>query len=75
MDAHSPITVAIARFPDLLALGLRAALADDPSVSVVAHDIELQPHRRRCCRRTAQDVLIVDADELIDLAMVRDLTS
>ena len=73
MDAHSPITVAITRFPDLLALGLRAALADDPSVSVVAHDIELsrigvvlQAHR--------PGVLIVDADELIDLGMVRDLT-
>ena len=73
MDAHSPITVAITRFPDLLALGLRAALADDPSVSVVAHDIELsrigvmlQAHR--------PGVLIVDADELIDLGMVRDMT-
>jgi DNA-binding NarL/FixJ family response regulator len=73
MDAHSPITVAITRFPDLLALGLRAALADDPSVSVVAEDIELsrigvvlQAHR--------PGVLIVDADELIDLATVRDLS-
>ena len=39
MDARSPITVAVARFEDLIALGLKALLADDPSVAVVAHDV------------------------------------
>ena len=69
----APVTVAIARFEDLLALGLRAVLADDPSISVVVHDIEydripvvLQVHR--------PDVLIVDVDRVVDLGMVRELS-
>ena len=73
MDAPPPITLAIARFSDLLGLGLRAALADDPSVAVVATDIEysrlgvvLQAHQ--------PDVLILDVDEVVDLAMVRELS-
>ncbi len=73
MDAHPPTTVAIARFCDLLGLGLQAALADDPSVSVVARDIEysrlgvvLQAHR--------PGVLILDVDQVVDLALVRELT-
>jgi DNA-binding NarL/FixJ family response regulator len=74
MDARSPITVAIARFEDLLALGLRAVLADDPSMSVVVQDVEydrigvvLQAHR--------PDVLILDVDRMVDLAMVRELSN
>jgi DNA-binding NarL/FixJ family response regulator len=74
MAANSPITVAIARFEDLLALGLRAVLADDPSLSVIAQDIEydrlpvmLQAHR--------PDVLILDVDRVIDLAIVRELSA
>lgn len=73
MPARSPITVAIARLDDLLALGLRALLADDPSVSVVAQDIAydrlsvvLRAHR--------PSVLIVDAGALRDLAQVRELS-
>ena len=74
MDTPSPITVAIARFEDLLALGLRAVLADDPNLSVVAQDIEydripvmLQAHR--------PDVLILDVDAIIDIAIVRELSA
>ena len=74
MHARSPITVAIALFEDLLALGLRALLADDPSVSVVAQDIAydripvvLRAHRPQ--------VLILDAGALRDLAQVRELTT
>ena len=73
MDAPPSITLAIARFSDLLGLGLRAALAEDPSVAVVATDIEysrlgvvLQAHQ--------PDVLILDVDEVVDLAMVRELS-
>jgi two-component system, NarL family, response regulator LiaR len=73
MDATSPITVAIARFEDLLALGLTALLADDPSVAVVAADIEydrlpvmLRAHRPR--------VLLLDAGALADLGVVRELS-
>jgi DNA-binding NarL/FixJ family response regulator len=74
MDSQTPITVAIARFEDLLALGLRAVLADDPNLAVIAHDIEydripvmLQAHR--------PDVLILDVDQVIDLAIVRELSA
>jgi DNA-binding NarL/FixJ family response regulator len=74
MHARSPITVAIARFDDLLALGLRTLLADDPSVSVVAHDIAydrlsvvLRAHRPQ--------VLILDVGALRDLAQVRELST
>lgn len=73
MPASSPTTVAIARFEDLLALGLRALLADDPNVSIVAQDIAydrisvvLRAHRPQ--------VLILDAGALRDLAEVRDLS-
>ena len=74
MDTPSPITVAIARFEDLLALGLRAVLADDPNLAVIAQDIEydripvmLQAHR--------PDVLILDVDAIIDIAIVRELSA
>jgi len=73
MDALTPITVAIARFEDLLALGLRALLADDPNVAILIEDIAydrisvvLQAHD--------PDVLILDAGALDDLATVRTLS-
>ncbi len=72
MDKRSPITVVIARFEDLLALGLRTLLADDPSLSIVAQDVEperisvvLRAHRPR--------VLILDVGALRDLGQVREL--
>ncbi len=72
MAATAPITVAIARFEDLLALGLRTLLDAEPSVTVVATDIAhdrigvvLRAHRPA--------VLILDASALRDLAEVRDL--
>ena len=73
MDERSPITVAVARFPDLLALGLQTLLDGDPSVTVVAQDIAfervatvLRAHRPR--------VLILDVDALPELARVRELS-
>lgn len=72
MDSRSPITVAITRFEDLLALGLQAALASDPSMSIVAQDIVperigvvLKAHRPQ--------VLILDLGALRDPAQVREL--
>jgi DNA-binding NarL/FixJ family response regulator len=72
MPNPPPITVAIARFEDLLGLGLGTLLADDPSVSIVAHDIAyerigvvLRAHRPRA--------LILDVAGLRDLAQVREL--
>ncbi len=70
MEPRSLITVAISRFDDLLALGLHALLASDPSVAIVAEDIvserlavTLQAHAPR--------VLILDVGALADLAQVR----
>jgi DNA-binding NarL/FixJ family response regulator len=74
MHATSPITVASTRFEDLLALGVQAALERDPSVTLVARDIEpgrigvmLRAHRPR--------VLILDVAALRDLAQVGELSA
>src|ERR1700736_901859 len=73
MHAHPPITVAITRFEDLLALGLQTALEADPSISVVARDITparigntLRVHRPR--------VLILDIGSLRDYGEGREIT-
>jgi DNA-binding NarL/FixJ family response regulator len=72
MDSRSPITVAITRFEDLLALGLQAALASDPSMSVVAQDVV--PERIGVVLRAHRpQVLILDIAALRDPAQVREL--
>ena len=73
MGAGTPITVAIARFEDLLALGLRALLADDASVAIVAQDIAYDriPVVLRALRPR---VLILDPGALRDPAQVRKLS-
>jgi len=73
MQPSPPITVAIARFDDLLSLGLRALLADDPALSVVAQDVD---HDRlsQTLRDRRPDVLIADAGALRDAAQVRELS-
>src|SRR5687768_8256971 len=73
MHARSPITVAIARFEDLLALGIRAALADDTNLSIVAQ--EIAPERIPVVLRALRPrVLILDVGALRDLAQVRELS-
>ena len=73
MPTRSPITVAIARFEDLLALGLRTLLAEDASVTVVAEDIAYDriPVVLRAVR---PHVLILDPGALHDPAQVRKLS-
>jgi DNA-binding NarL/FixJ family response regulator len=72
MPARSPITVAITRFEDLLALGLRTLLLNDPSVCVVAHDIA--PERIGVLLRAHRpQVLILDVGALRDLGQLREL--
>jgi DNA-binding NarL/FixJ family response regulator len=72
MDTHAPITVAVTRFDDLLALGLRSALDADPSVAVVARDIE--PARIEVVLRAHRPcVLVLDVGALRDLAQVGEL--
>ena len=72
MNARPPITVAIARFEDLLALGLRTLLGGDPSVSVVAQDIA---HERIpvLLRAHRPQVLILDVGALRDHGEIREL--
>jgi DNA-binding NarL/FixJ family response regulator len=74
MHTHSPITVAITRFEDLVALGLRTALEADPSISIVAQDVTparvenmLRVHRPR--------VLIFDIGSLRNYGEVREMTT
>ncbi len=72
MTTPSPITVAISRFDDLLALGLGAALASDPNVRVVARDVA--PDRLDVVlRATAPQVGLIDLGGLPRLARVREL--
>ena len=72
MSVRIPITVAVARFEDLVALGLNALLSEDPSVSVVARDIPVE-RIGVMVRAHGPQVLILDAAALPDLAGVRAL--
>jgi len=72
MSVRTPITVAVARFEDLIALGLNALLSGDPSVSVVARDIPVE-RIGAVVRARGPQVLILDAAALPDLAGVRTL--
>jgi len=73
MPASAPITLALARFEDLLARGLRGVIESDPSLEIVADDFEhdrvgviLRAHRPR--------VAILDIDALANLAEIRELS-
>lgn len=73
MQASKPITVVLARFEDLLARGLRGVIEGDPSLEIVAEDVEpdrvavvLRAHRPR--------VAILDLDTLPALAEIGQLT-
>src|SRR5207248_10896510 len=70
----TPITVALARFDDLLGRGLRQLIESDEGLEIVADEVEhsrlpvvLQGH--------APDIAIVDAGALSQLDEVRELTS
>jgi DNA-binding NarL/FixJ family response regulator len=74
MPPHAPITVLIARFDDLLARGLRELVESDPSLAVVASDVErgripvvLRGHR--------PDVAILDIGGLAKPAEIRELSA
>ena len=74
MPLKTPITVALARFEDLLAGGLRQLIESDPGLRVVAAEVDhsrlpvvLQAH--------APDIAILDAGALSRLDEVRELTS
>jgi DNA-binding NarL/FixJ family response regulator len=74
MHTTSPITVAITRFEDLLALGLEAALEADPSISIVAQGVT--PARLGSMLRVHDPrVLILDISSLRDYGEVREITT
>lgn len=72
MSVRSPISVAVARFEDLVALGLDALLSEEPSVSVVARDIPVE-RLGAMIRAHGPQVLILNAAALPELAGVRAL--
>jgi DNA-binding NarL/FixJ family response regulator len=74
MLPHIPITVVVAHFDDLFAGGLRELIESDPSLAVVAADVE---HRRIAVVLSAHrpDVAILDVGALGKLADVRELSA
>jgi DNA-binding NarL/FixJ family response regulator len=74
MSPQAPITIVLARFDDLLAGGLRRLIEGDPSLALVAADVE---HRRIpvVLRAHRPDVAILDAGALAKLAEVRELSA
>jgi DNA-binding NarL/FixJ family response regulator len=74
MPPHTPITVVIAHFDDLFAGGLRELIESDPSLAIVASDVE---HRRIgvVLRAHHPDVAILDVGALGKLADVRELSA
>jgi DNA-binding NarL/FixJ family response regulator len=73
MSKQSPVTIVLARFEDLLAAGLRELIGNDPSLAIVAADIE---HGRIpvVLRAHCPDVAILDAGGLGKLSEVRELS-
>jgi len=73
MPLKTPITVALARFEDLLGRGLRQLIESDPGLEVVATEVD---HSRLpvVFQAHAPDVAILDAGALARLAEVRELT-
>jgi DNA-binding NarL/FixJ family response regulator len=74
MPPQTPITIVLAQFDDLLARGLRELIESNPSLAIVADDVD---HRRIpvVLRAHRPDVAILDADALDKLAEVRELSA
>jgi DNA-binding NarL/FixJ family response regulator len=74
MPLKSPITVALARFDDLLGRGLRQLIESEEGLEVVADEVD---HSRLpvVLRGHAPDIAIIDAGALSRLDEVRELTS
>jgi DNA-binding NarL/FixJ family response regulator len=72
MVSRSPITVALARFEDLISRGLRALIDEDESLQLVAMDV---PHEQLpdALRTHAPQVAILNFGSLRSAGEVRDL--
>ncbi len=73
MSETSAITVAVGRFPDLLARGLRGLVQDDPSLELVARDMA-PAQLDAVLRRHDPRVAILDAGTLRSPIEARELT-
>jgi DNA-binding NarL/FixJ family response regulator len=74
MNTHTPITVVIARFEDLVSHGLRALMATDPNIAVTADDVAHEYLPQRLAELRPQ-VAMVNFGSLRTPAEVRDLAS
>jgi len=74
MPRQSPITVVLARFEDLLARGMQELIEGDPSLTIVARDVD---HRRIAVvlRAHRPDVAILKVSALAKLSEIRELSS
>jgi DNA-binding NarL/FixJ family response regulator len=73
LSPPTPVTVVLSHFDDLLARGLRELIESDPSLAIVASEVE---HRRIpiVLRAHRPDVLILEMGALEKLADVRELS-
>jgi two-component system nitrate/nitrite response regulator NarL len=69
---HAPTTLILARFDDIFAKGLRELIDSDPSLSVVASDVE-QTRISVVLRAHAPDIAILDVRALSKLSEIRRL--
>ena len=73
MPETSAITVAVGRFDDLLARGLRGLIEEDPSLELVAEDVA-PTQLTRVLQARQPHVAILDTGSLSSPAEVRELT-
>src|ERR1700686_4055064 len=73
LSPPTPVTVVLAQFDDLLARGLRELIESDPSLTILASEVE---HRRIpvVLRAHRPDVLILEMGALYKLADIRELS-
>ncbi len=74
MSDGKPITVALGRFDDLIARGLRGLIEDDPRLELMASDL-WGPQLAMVLRAREPSVAILDSARLPSLADVRTLTA
>jgi DNA-binding NarL/FixJ family response regulator len=74
MPTHAPITVVLAHFDDLFAGGLRELIDRDPSLAIVAADVEYE-RLGVVLRAHRPDVAILDLGALAKPVEVRELSS
>jgi DNA-binding NarL/FixJ family response regulator len=74
MTEQPTVTVALGRFPDLLARGLRGLIEDDPSLELVARDVA-PAQLSSVLRQRSPRVAIIDTETLRSPVEVRELSA